>query len=110
MRFFHLQFFKFKLLLLVPIDEIRNGSEFCRILGELFRFVMEHPVSEHLDWVHNFVLIKCIFGSEKPWGVGNLGKGDTWAIKRAKGGISLRATGSRGGWILSQQGGFQVSE
>ena len=36
-------------------------------------------VSEHLDRVHNVVLIKCIFGSGKPQGVGILSKGTTWA-------------------------------
>ncbi len=36
-------------------------------------------VSEHLGRVHNVVLIKCIFGSGKPQGVGILGKGSTWA-------------------------------
>jgi hypothetical protein len=68
-----------------------------------------NTVSEHLDRVHNVVLIKCIFGSGKPQGVGILGKGSTWAIGRTKG-VSLRATGSRGGRNPSQQEGFQVSE
>jgi hypothetical protein len=32
-------------------------------------------VSEHLGWVRNVILIKCIFGSGKPWGVEISGKG-----------------------------------
>ncbi len=32
-------------------------------------------VSEHLGWVRNIVLIKCIFGSGKPGGVGISSKG-----------------------------------
>jgi hypothetical protein len=49
-----------------------------------------------------------IVGSGKPWGVGILGRGvyEPWEGNR---GVSLRATWERGGRILSQQGGFQVS-
>jgi hypothetical protein len=32
-------------------------------------------VSEHLGWVRYVVLIKCVFGSGKPWGVGISGWG-----------------------------------
>ncbi len=35
----------------------------------------EELVSEHMGRVHNVVLIKCIFGSGKPRGVGILYKG-----------------------------------
>ncbi len=65
-------------------------------------------VRDHLVWVHNVVLIECIVGSGKPRGVGILGKGSTWATGNTKG-VSLQTTGNRGGRILSQQGGFQVS-
>jgi hypothetical protein len=44
----------------------------------------------------------------KPRGSGFWVKRSTWATERTKG-VSLRATGSRGGRILTQQGGFQVS-
>jgi hypothetical protein len=53
----------------------------------LFVLFKDINVSEHLDRVHNVVLIKCIFGSEKPRGVGILGKGSTWAIERTKGSV-----------------------
>ncbi len=51
---------------------------------------------------------ECIFGSGKPWGVGILGRGlyEPW---EGNGEVSLRATWERGGRILSQLGGFQVS-
>jgi hypothetical protein len=65
-------------------------------------------VRDLLDLVHNVILIKCIFGSGNPGGSGFWVKGNTWATERTKG-VSLRATGSRGGRILTQQGGFQVS-
>ncbi len=65
-------------------------------------------VRDLLDLVHNVILIECIFGSGKPGGVGILGKGSTWLLGEQRG-VSLRATGSRGGRILTQQGGFQVS-
>ncbi len=61
-----------------------------------------------LDLVHNVILIKCIFRSGNPGGSGFWVKGSSWATERTKG-VSLRATGSRGGRILTQQGGFQVS-
>jgi hypothetical protein len=65
-------------------------------------------VRDHLVWVHNVVLIECIFGSGKPRGVGILGKGSPWATGNTKGG-QFTSNRSRGGRILSQQGGFQVS-
>jgi hypothetical protein len=67
------------------------------------------PVRDPLGLVHNVILIECIFGSGKPRGGGILGEGGTGTIGGTKG-VSLRATGSRGGRILSQRGGFQVSE
>ncbi len=66
------------------------------------------PVRDLLDLVHSVFLIKCIFGSGNPVGSGFWVKGSSWATERTKG-VSLRATGSRGGRILTQQGGFQVS-
>ncbi len=50
----------------------------------------------------------CIFGSGKPRGVGILGRG-VYEPGEGNGVVSLRATWERGGRILSQQGGFQVS-
>ncbi len=44
-------------------------------------------VRNHLVWVHNVILIECIFGSEKPRGVGILSKGGTWATERTKGSV-----------------------
>jgi hypothetical protein len=41
-------------------------------------------------------------------GVGIFSNGSTWLLGEQRG-VSLRATGSRGGRFLTQQGGFQVS-
>ncbi len=52
---------------------------------------------------------ECIFGCEKPGGVGIL----EWGVDEqgeGNGESSLQATWERGGRILSQQGGFQVSK
>ncbi len=51
---------------------------------------------------------ECIFGSGKPQGVGISGRG-LHGPDEGNGEVSLRATWERGGRILSQQGGFQVS-
>ncbi len=51
---------------------------------------------------------ECIFRSGNPGGSGFWVKGNRWVTEGTKG-VSLRATGSRGGRILTQQGGFQVS-
>jgi hypothetical protein len=51
---------------------------------------------------------ECIFGGEKPRGVGILELGGIQA-KEGTGEFNLQAIGDRGGRILSQQGGFQVS-
>jgi hypothetical protein len=47
-------------------------------------------------------------GLEKPRGVGMLGEGPHGRVREMRG-VSLRATRERGGLIVSQQGGFQVS-
>jgi hypothetical protein len=65
-------------------------------------------VSEHMGWVRNVVLMSVYFGSGEPQGVGISGGGARWADE-GNAGVSLRATQGRGGRILSQQGGFQVS-
>ncbi len=52
---------------------------------------------------------ECIFGREKPRGVGNLELG-VYEHGERIGEFSLQAIGDQGGRILSQQGGFQVSE
>ncbi len=51
---------------------------------------------------------ECIFGSGEPRGVGILGRG-VYEPGEGNGEVSLQATWERGGRILSQQGGFQVS-
>ncbi len=51
---------------------------------------------------------ECIFGSGKPRGVGILGR-RVYEPGEGNGEVSLWATWERGGRILSQQGGFQVS-
>jgi hypothetical protein len=61
-----------------------------------------------MGWVRNVVLINVYLGLEKPHGVGTPGGGTRWAGE-GNAGVSLRATQGRGGRILSQQGGFQVS-
>jgi hypothetical protein len=65
-------------------------------------------VRDLLDLVHNVILIECIFRSGNPRGSGFWVKGNRWVTEGTKG-VSLRATGSRGGRILTRQGGFQVS-
>jgi hypothetical protein len=65
-------------------------------------------VSEHMGWVRNVALMNVYFGSGKPQGVGISGRGARWADE-GNAGVSLWATQGRGGRILSQQGGFQVS-
>jgi hypothetical protein len=52
---------------------------------------------------------ECIFGGEKPRGVGILELG-VYEQGKENGEFSLQAIGDRGGRILSQLGGFQVSE
>jgi hypothetical protein len=48
---------------------------------------MVDSVRDHLDRVHNVILIECIFGSGKPRGVGILDKGSTWTTERTKGSV-----------------------
>ncbi len=62
-----------------------------------------------MGWVRNVVLMNVYFGSGKPQGVGISGRGGARWADGGNAGVSLRATQGRGGWILSQQGGFQVS-
>jgi hypothetical protein len=52
---------------------------------------------------------ECIFGGEKPRGVGILESG-VYEQGKGNGEVSLQANGDQGGRILSQVGGFQVSE
>jgi hypothetical protein len=61
-----------------------------------------------MGWVRNVVLMIVYLGLEKPQGVGIPGGGARWAGE-GNAGVSLRATQGRGGRILSQQGGIQVS-
>ncbi len=62
-----------------------------------------------MSQVRDVVLVMCIFSSGKPQGVGILESG-VYGEGDGNGEISLRATWERGGRILSQQGGFQVSK
>jgi hypothetical protein len=52
---------------------------------------------------------ECIFGSGKTPGGQDFGRGEARWAGEINEGVSLRATQERGGRILSQQGGFQVS-
>jgi hypothetical protein len=65
-------------------------------------------VSEHMGWVRNVVRMSVYFGFGKPQGVGISGRGPDGRVREMRG-VSLRATQRRGGRILSQLGGFQVS-
>jgi hypothetical protein len=65
-------------------------------------------VLDLVSQVRNAILMN-IFGCEKPQGVGILEQG-VYEQGEGNGEFSLRATWERGGRILSQQGGFQVSE
>ncbi len=65
-------------------------------------------VSELIGWVRNVVLINVYLDLENP-GDRDFGWEGIWA-RWENGDVSLRATWERGGRILSQQGGFQVSE
>jgi hypothetical protein len=76
------------------MEHIRRGIRMA--------IVTVNTVSEHMGWVRNAVLMSVYFVS------GILGRGARWAGE-GNAGVSLRATQGRGGWILSQQGGFQVS-
>jgi hypothetical protein len=58
--------------------------------------------------VHNVILIDVYLYLETPGGRDFWVKGNRWVADGTKR-VSLRATGSRGGRILTQQGGFQVS-
>jgi hypothetical protein len=61
-----------------------------------------------MGWVRNVVLMNVYLGMEKPQRVGIRGEGTHGQVREMKG-VSLRATRERGGRILSQQGGFQIS-
>ncbi len=59
--------------------------------------------------VHNVVLMNVYLDLENPGGSG-FWNGGVYEPGEGNGEVSLRATWVRGGWILSQQGGFQVSK
>ncbi len=61
-------------------------------------------VRDHLVRVHNVILIECIFGSEKPRGVGILGKGSTWATGRTKGSVYKQQGAEADGSCHSKEG------
>ncbi len=50
-----------------------SGHSFKFIINIIYK-IIEVSVSELVGWVRNVVLIKCIFGSGKPRGVGILGE------------------------------------
>ncbi len=67
-------------------------------------------VLDLVSQVRNGILMSvCIFGGEKPRGVGIL-EAEVYEQGKGNGEGSLQANGDQGGWILSQLGGFQVSE
>ncbi len=61
-------------------------------------------VRNHLVRVHNVILIECIFGSEKPRGVGILGKGSPGATGRTKGSVYGQRGAEVDGSCLSKEG------
>ncbi len=65
-------------------------------------------VRELMGRVRNVVLMNVYLDLENPGGVGILGE-RVYEPGEGMGEVSLRATWERGGRILSQQGGFQVS-
>ncbi len=66
-------------------------------------------VLDLVSQVRDVVLMNVhIFGGEKPWGVVILELG-VYEQGKGNGEFSLQAIGDRGGRILSQQEGFQVS-
>jgi hypothetical protein len=69
---------------------------------------MEETVSELMGRVRNVVLMNVYLGLENPGGSG-FRVGGYMSQVRGNGEVSLRATWERGGRILSQPGGFQVS-
>ncbi len=58
--------------------------------------------------VHDVVLINVYLDLENPGGSG-FWVGENRRVTKGTKRVSLRASGSRGGRILTQQGGFQVS-
>ncbi len=62
-------------------------------------------VRELVGRVRNVVLMNGYLDLENHGGVGILGRG-VYEPGEGNGEVSLRATWERGGWILSQQGGF----
>jgi hypothetical protein len=80
-----------------------------KIFGSLNAKIFTNTISvhKHMGWVRNVVLMNVYLGLENPRGSGFRVRGHMgrWEMK----GVSLRATRERGGRILSQQGGFQVS-
>jgi hypothetical protein len=66
-------------------------------------------VCELVGWVRNVVLMNVYLDVENPGGSG-CWVGGVYEPGEGNGEVSLRATWERGGRILSQQGGFQVSE
>jgi hypothetical protein len=66
-------------------------------------------VRELMGRVRNVVLMNVYLELGNPGGVGILGRG-VYEPGEGNGEVSLRATWERGGRILSQLGGFQVSK
>jgi hypothetical protein len=108
----------------VPTEE---SSTVCRLISERVVGVYEHIYRIHASpkgiaqWKIPYTTLcwifwissqcrpdECIFRSGNPGGSGFWVKGNRWVTEGTKR-VSLRATGSRGGRILTQQGGFQVS-
>jgi hypothetical protein len=86
------------------IQSVRTGT--YRI-GKLLDTVT--TVRELMGGIRNVVLMNVYLGLENPGGSG-FRVGGVYEPGEGNGEVSLRATWERGGRILSQQGGFQVSE
>jgi hypothetical protein len=101
-----------KIVLMCKREDILTATERqLGLPGAIVKLSHLNPliVSEHMGWVRNVVLMNVHFGSGTPQGVGISGRGGARWADGGNAGVSLRATQGRGGRILSQQGGFQVS-
>jgi hypothetical protein len=54
---------------------------------ELIELSNKGPVSEHMGWVCNVVLMSAYFGSGKPQGVGILGRGLDGQVREIQGSV-----------------------
>ncbi len=71
--------------------------------------ISQTPVLDLVSQVRNVVLMNVYLDLENPGGLG-FWNGGVYEPDEGNGETSLRATWVRGGRILSQQGGFQISK